>query len=144
VTSLLAVFTSGLLLLAPAAPEPMRATKPEKFPRPQEEPVKPGRDLTPPAKRQRIFGIGVGFDTSGTLAGVALKIVLPDSPAYRAGLMPGCIVAEINGEKTAGRSGEECARIIRDGAGAVRLKYLDPAMRERVVTLEKEWIVVPE
>jgi hypothetical protein len=144
VTRLLTVLILGILLHAPAAATPMRATKPDKFPRPQEEPVKPGRDLNPPLKRQRIFGIGVGFDTSGTLAGVALKIVLPDSPAFRAGLMPGCIVAEINGEATAGRSGEECARIIRDGAGTVRLKYLDPAMRERVVTLDKEWIAVPE
>ena len=104
-TSLLAVFTSGLLLLAPAAPEPMRATKPDKFPKAQEEPVKPGKELTPPAKRARIFGIGVSFDTSGTLAGVSLKLVLPDSPALRAGLMAGCIVSEINGEATVGRSG---------------------------------------
>ncbi|MGB8166278.1 MAG: PDZ domain-containing protein [Chthoniobacteraceae bacterium] len=123
---------------------PMRATKPEKFPRPQEEPLKPGTEMPAPGKRQRIFGIGVGFERSGTLAGVALNIVLPDSPAARAGLMPGCIISEINGELTAGRIGEDCARLIRDGATKVRIKYLDPALKERVLVLEKEWLAIPE
>lgn len=123
---------------------PMRATKPEKFPRPQEEPVRPGTEMPVPGKKQRIFGIGVGFDRSGTLAGVALNIVLPDSPAARAGLMPGCIISEINGELTAGRIGEDCARLIRDGATRVRIKYLDPALKEKVLILEKEWLAIPE
>lgn len=122
----------------------MRATRPEKFPRPQEEPVRPGTVVPPPGKRQRIFGIGVGFERSGTLAGVALNIVLPDSPAARAGLMPGCIISEINGEATAGRIGEDCARLIRDGATKVRIKYLDPALKEKVLVLEKEWLALPE
>ena len=86
----------------------------------------------------------MGFERSGTLAGVALNIVLPDSPASRAGLLPGCIISEINGELLGGRVGEDCARLIRDGSAKVRIKFLDPAMKEKLITLEKEWIVVPE
>jgi len=141
ISLLLAVLSAGFLLFTL---QPLRETKPDKFPRPHEEPARPGPAATPAPKRQRIFGIGVGFERSGTLAGVALNIVLPDSPAFRAGLVAGCIVSEINGEPTAGRAGEECARLIRDGASTVRLKILDPAMKERAITLEKEWIVVPE
>lgn len=122
----------------------MRTTRPDRFPRPQEEPVRPGPGTPATTKKQRIFGIGVGFERSGTLAGVALSIVLPDSPAARAGLLPGCIISEINGEPIGGRVGEDCARLIRDGATKVRIKYLDPAMKEKVINLEKEWIIVPE
>jgi hypothetical protein len=134
------------LFLGPVGdqPSPMRATRPDKFPRPQEEPARPGPETPPPSKRQRIFGVGVGFERSGTLAGVALNIVLPDSPASRAGLLPGCIISEINGEPTAGRAGEDCARLIRDASTRVKLKYLDPAMKEKVLILEKEWLVLPE
>jgi S1-C subfamily serine protease len=123
---------------------PMRATRPDKFPRPQEEPVKPGTEMPAPGKKQRIFGVGVGFERSGTLAGVALSIVLPDSPASRAGLVPGCIISEINGEATAGRIGEDCARLIRDASTRVKIKYLDPALKEKVLILEKEWLALPE
>ncbi len=139
----LILLTTALLLAAPAAPAALRGTKTDKLPR-GVEPTKPGLEAPAASRRQRIFGIGVGFEPSGALAGVALKIVLPDSPAARAGLVPGCIISEINGEAVAGRSGEDCARIIRDGVTTVKVKFLDPAMRERVITLEKQWIVVPE
>ncbi len=140
----LVIIAALLVGTASGKATPMRATKPEKFPRPQEEPLRPGTEMPVPGKKQRIFGIGVGFDRSGTLAGVALNIVLPDSPAARAGLMPGCIISEINGELTAGRIGEDCARLIRDGATRVRIKYLDPALKEKVLILEKEWLAIPE
>ncbi|MEA3212963.1 MAG: hypothetical protein QOE70_6020 [Chthoniobacter sp.] len=123
-------------------PAPLRATRPDKLPPLREEPIKPGAEPLP--KRQRIFGIGVGFERSGGLGGVALNIVLPGSPAWRAGLVAGCVIAQINGESTIGRTGEECARIIREALGTVRIKYLDPALKEKTLTLEKEWIVVPE
>ena len=143
--SLFVVGLATLLFASPAAQAlPMRTTRSERFPRPQEDPVRPGPEAPGAPKKQRIFGIGVGFERSGTLAGVALSIVLPDSPAARAGLLPGCIISEINGELIGGRVGEDCARLIRDGTSKVRIKYLDPAMKEKVITLEKEWIVVPE
>lgn len=122
----------------------MRETRPDRFPRPQEEPTRPGSEITPPAKKPPFFGVGVGFERSATVAGVAISIVLPSSPAWRAGLVAGCIVSEINGELTAGRSGEDCARLIKDGAPRVKIKYLDPAMKEKVLVLEKEWLTPPE
>lgn len=136
----------GAIFLGPVdgRATPMRATRPDKFPRPQEEPVRPGTETPGPGKKQRIFGIGVGFERSGTLAGVALNIVLPNSPASRAGLVPGCIISEINGEATAGRVGDDCARLIRDATGRVKIKYLDPAMKEKVLILDKEWLALPE
>ena len=142
---LLTVTTAALFLGAlDSSALPMRPTRTDRFPRPPEDPIRPGPENPATTKKQRIFGIGVGFERSGTLAGVALSIVLPDSPAARAGLLPGCIISEINGEPIGGRVGEDCARLIRDGATKVRIKYLDPAMKERVINLEKEWIVVPE
>lgn len=139
-----ALFAALFAASSAAQALPMRTTRPDRFPRPQEEPVRPGPGTPATTKKQRIFGIGVGFERSGTLAGVALSIVLPDSPAARAGLLPGCIISEINGEPIGGRVGEDCARLIRDGATKVRIKYLDPAMKEKVINLEKEWIIVPE
>ena len=135
----------GIILLASSleSPASLRETKTGKLPRPGEEPTRPEPGTPPPSKAQRIFGIGVGFERSGTLSGVALFTVLPDSPAFRAGLVVGCIISEINGQSTAGRTGDECAQLIRDGTAVVRMKFLDPAMKERTITLEKEWLAVP-
>lgn len=127
-----------------AAAIPARASKTAKGPVWREESAR----ATPPpaiaARKQRIFAVGVGFEKSGTLAGVALSVVVPGSPASRAGLVPGCVIAEINGESTMGRAGDDCARLIREAFGPVRLKYLDPALKEKILTLEKEWIALPE
>ena len=140
----LAVFSAALFLATPPTAQPLRETRPDKFPRPPDEPSRAPAEVAPPARAARIFGIGVGFERSGTLAGVPLTTVLPDSPAFRAGLMKGSIVSEINGESTAGRSGEECARLIISGGTTVRMKVLDPTLRERLIVLEKVWLVVPE
>jgi len=141
---LLAALSASLVLQSLPGPQLCKETRPDKFPRNPDDPGRNPAEVTPPAKKQRIFGIGVGFERSGTLAGVALNIVLPDSPAFRAGLMNGTIITEINGESTAGRSGEDCARIIREGGSTVRMKVLDAAMKERAIVLDKEWIAVPE
>lgn len=136
----------ALLALGAARASAIPARPPKIDPPPpwREEPVRPGAPLPVPPQKQRIFGIGVGFEKSGTLAGVPLNIVLPGSPAARAGLVAGCVIAEINGESTVGRAGDDCARLIREALGTVRIKYLDPALKERTLTLEKEWIVLPE
>jgi hypothetical protein len=123
---------------------PARTPKSGQHPPWREEPAKPGAPLPVVPQRQRFFGIGVGFEKSGTLAGVPLRLVLPGSPAGRAGLAAGCIIAEINGESTVGRPGDDCARIIQEALGTIRIKYLDPALKEKTLTLEKEWLVLPE
>lgn len=133
-----------LALVPSVSAIPARTPKNERQPPWREDQVRPGIPLPVVPQKQRIFGIGVGFEKSGTLAGVPLNIVLPGSPADRAGLVSGCVIVEINGESTVGRPGDDCARIIREALGTVRIKYLDPAMKEKTLTLEKEWIAIPE
>ena len=121
-------------------------------------PVKlPGRDQSPvfrdglprtgdatPAPRKKFFGLGVGFQTRANAQGIALEQVVAGSPADRAGFSAGTVIAEINGESTAGRSGEECTRMVREARNAVTLKYYDPAtLKLRTRTLDKEWMVLP-
>jgi hypothetical protein len=96
-----------------------------------------------PARRW-IFGIGVGFEPVGTTLGVPLRQVLPGSPAERAGLAPGAIIAEINGASTVDRSEEECIRMVKEGGAFVKLKFYDPTtLLPRTVTVKKESIALP-
>jgi predicted metalloprotease with PDZ domain len=99
-------------------------------------------DALPP--RRWIFAIGVGFERVGTTLGVPLSQVLPGSPADRAGLAAGAIIAEINGVSTVGRTDEECVRMVKDGGASVKLKFYDPAtLLPRTLTLKKESIALP-
>jgi S1-C subfamily serine protease len=94
--------------------------------------------------KRRFFGLGIGFATRGDARGIALDQVVPASPAERAGLGAGTVIAEINGESTLGRSGEDCTRMVRESGNVVAIKYFDPAtlkLRER--TLEKAWFLLP-
>ena len=97
-----------------------------------------------PAPKRRFFGIGVGFQRIGNAQGIALEQVVPTSPADRAGFTAGTVIAEINGESTLGKTGEDCTRMVRDGGSTVVIKYLDPAtLKPRTRTLEKEWFPLP-
>ena len=96
-----------------------------------------------PALKRLLFGLGLGFYGIGDPQGVPITRVMPDSPAARAGLAVGCVVTEINGVVTVGRTGEDCARIIQNGFGPVRLKYLDAARQEKMLQIKKAWIAVP-
>ena len=95
-----------------------------------------------PAGR-RIFGIGVGFERTGSAHGLPLSQVLPGSPAARAGLVAGVVVSEINGLSTIARSEEECVRIIRESAPAVKLKFYEPSSpTPRTLVIMKESILL--
>jgi C-terminal processing protease CtpA/Prc len=96
-----------------------------------------------PARRW-IFGIGVGFEPAGTPLGTPLSQVLAGSPADRAGIVPGAIVAEINGVSTVGRTGDACVQMVREAGASVRLKLYDPAtLVPRTLTVKKESIALP-
>lgn len=137
------IFIALLSFAVASAPAALRGSKVDKFPR-GDEPARPNPPAPETPKRRYIFGIGIGFERTSTLTGMALNIVLPDGPAFRMGLTAGSVVAEINGEATTGRTGEECARMIREGGNTVKLKVFDATLRERVIQLDKEWIAVPE
>ena len=100
--------------------------------------------LRPPLPKRTIFGVGVGFDKVGAAQGAVVSTVLPNSPAARAGLAVGCVASEINGEPTVGRAGDDCARIIREYFGPVRVKFLDPALKEKTLLLDKAWLTLPD
>jgi membrane-associated protease RseP (regulator of RpoE activity) len=133
-----------LLLPAPAenGAELRRLPRQNKMP-PARDIIPSGPGATPPPVIQRIFGIGIRFEKTGTLQGVPVDFVLPGSPAARAGLVPGCVIAEINGTSTVGRAGDDCRRLISEIPGAITLRYYDPALKLRTLTLEKEWLIVP-
>jgi hypothetical protein len=138
---------SLLQLRAPDAwslPMSPGAPKLDRFPRSDEPGQRTGAEAAALPGKRRIFGVGVGFDKSGTLSGVAVQIVLPGSPAARAGIVVGSVVVEINGTAAAGRTGEDCATLIRDSVGLVRLRILDPTLKEKELILTKEWLAVPE
>ena len=97
-----------------------------------------------PALKRLLFGVGVSFDRISGVQGMAISHVLPDSPASRAGLAVGCVILEINGVVTVGRTGEDCARIIQNSFGPVRMKFLDPEQKEKTLMIEKAWLAVPE
>ena len=102
-----------------------------------------GRNDVLPARRW-IFGIGVGFERVATTLGVPLGQVLAGSPADRAGLVVGAIVAEINGVSTLGRNDEDCVRMIKEGGASVKLKFYDPTtLLPRTLTVKKESIALP-
>ncbi len=94
--------------------------------------------------KRLLFGLGVGFDRFGGAPGMAISRVMPDSPASRAGLTLGCVILEINGVVTTGRTGEDCVRIIQSAFGPVRMKILDPEQKEKTLKLNKAWLPIPE
>ncbi len=116
-------------------------TRLESMPGAKPPPLLPQR---PPLPKRTIFGVGVGFDKIGATQGTVVSTVLPNSPAARAGLTVGHVVTEINGEPTVGRAGDDCARIIRECFGPVRVKFLDPALKEKTLTLDKAWLTLPD
>ena len=111
---------------------------------PLPSPVTTGPTTGEPSLKRLLFGLGVGFERFAGAQGMMVTRVLPDSPASRAGLAVGCVVVEINGIVTAGRSGEDCARIIQSTFGPVRVKFLGADQQEKTLKLRKAWLPMPE
>jgi hypothetical protein len=97
-----------------------------------------------PGPRKRVFVLGIRFQNRGGAHGIALEQVVEGSPADRAGLTAGMVIAEIEGRSTAGRSGEDCRRLVEEAGAAVLLKYYDPlTFKLRTRMVEKGWIIPP-
>ena len=107
-------------------------------------PVTAGPTAGEPPLKRLLFGIGVGFERFAGAQGMGVTRVLPDSPASRGGLAVGCVVTEINGIVTAGRTAEDCTRIIQGTFGPVRVKFLDANQQEQTLKLRKAWLPMPE
>jgi S1-C subfamily serine protease len=106
-------------------------------------PPRTGGEATP-APRKRVFVLGIRFQNRGGAQGIALEQVVEGSPADRAGFTAGMVITEIEGKSTAGRSGEDCTRLVQEAGAMVSLKYYDPlTFKLRTRTVEKGWIVPP-
>jgi S1-C subfamily serine protease len=143
------MFAALLAALSLVAPDSTAGLLPVKLPASSKSPVLreglPGTGpATPAPPRPRFFGLGLSFQDRGTAQGVPLSRVVPGSPADRAGLTAGTVVAEIDGTSTVGRNEVDCIRMVREAGNAVVLKYYDPAtLKLRTRTLEKDWFPVP-
>lgn len=143
------MFSAILAALTAATPDAAARPIPVKLPPRDQSPIFQGGlprtgTATPAPAKKRFFGLGIGFMTRGGALGIALEQVVPASPADRAGLTATTVIAEINGESTLGRSGEDCTRMVRESGNAVTLKYYDPAtLKLRTRVLEKDWFPLP-
>ncbi len=127
-----------------SAPGPVLVSLPGSSEPPSLRDGMPRTGMATPLPRKKFFGLGVGFQSRANAQGIGIEQVIAGSPAERAGFIVGTVIVEINGESTAGRSAEECTRMVRDSGNAVTLKYYDPAtLKLRTRTLEKEWMVLP-
>jgi S1-C subfamily serine protease len=131
------------VLLALAVPLSARAPRQPAIPT-LPAPTSTGPTSGEPSLKRLLFGIGVGFERFAGAQGVSVTRVLPDSPASRAGLVVGCVVTEINGVVTTGRSGEDCAKIIQSTFGPVRVKFVGADQQEKTLQLRKTWLPMPE
>jgi membrane-associated protease RseP (regulator of RpoE activity) len=87
----------------------------------------PGHKLKSPAGHIGGIGLQLGM-TDGTLTVMA---TINDTPAFQAGLLPGDIIVEIDGEATRTMTLSEAVNKIRGEAGTtVKLKSLRPSTQE--------------
>lgn len=132
-----------------AAPDWGSGIMPVKLPAPNKLPVlreglPAAGTSTPAPAKARFFGLGLSFQDRSTAQGVPISRVVAGSPADRAGLTAGTVVAEIDGTSTIGRSEADCVRMVREAGNSVVLKYYDPAtLKLRTRTLDKDWFPVP-
>jgi carboxyl-terminal processing protease len=87
------------------------------------------------------IGIGIEFDFTGALPRVV--VVMPESPAETAGLLPGDIVSEIDGVDVWGLSNEEMSGLFYGDAGEeITLRIERDGERTFNVTLERAKIEI--
>jgi C-terminal processing protease CtpA/Prc len=92
-----------------------------------------------------MFVLGIIFQSRGGAQGIALEEVVAGSPADRAGLAIGTVIAEIDGKSTAGRTGEDCTRMVQEAGNSVALKFYDPlTFKLRARTVAKDWVMPPQ
>ncbi len=140
------VFVAALTLAtldAAARPIPVKLPAKDQLPIFRDGLPRTGQ-ATPAPVKQRMFGLGIGFQERGNAQGVPVSRVIAGSAADRAGLTVGTVIAEINGQSTLGRNEVDCIRMVKEAGDKVTLKYYDPAtLKLRTRTLEKDWFNVP-
>jgi carboxyl-terminal processing protease len=116
------------------------------------------RFLTPADLRSELQSIsgqleGIGAQMVVRELGPTILAPLPDSPAQRAGLMPGDTIVRVDGKDVSGLTLEEVVSMIRGPAGTtVQLTVVHPGdtsltditvSRERLTVPSVTWVMVP-
>ncbi|MBU1216376.1 PDZ domain-containing protein [bacterium] len=84
-------------------------------------------------------GVGVRISIEGEK--IIIIDVLPNTPASKAGLIPGLVIQEIDGMATNGMQLEECTRLLRGSVSSkVKLELIDTANKTITVELTREKI----
>ena len=89
-------------------------------------------------------GVGMTVDSRDTKQGLRVARVFPKSPAKEAGIKPGDLITEVNGESIAGDDAEVSTAKIRGEAGTeVTLTIKSPDKKPREETLERRQLAIP-
>jgi len=141
------MFAALLAAFTLAVPHPADGIMRVSLPSSDQPPIvrpSPRPGIATPSPRKPVFVLGIIFQDRGGAQGIALKVVVPGSPADRAGFVVGMILSEIDGKSTAGRSGEDCTHMVQEAGNTVAVKYYDPVtFKPRSRSVQKEWIVPP-
>ena len=124
-----AINTDAELAAAPEIPPPpVQTLRPERGPMPPEE----------------IVGIGAVLRPDNRTGAIQIVNVLPDSPAFQAGLTSGLIIQKVDDIEMAGLGLAKCVSLLRGPAGSkVRLEVIDPeAESTNVVELIRQRVKV--
>jgi membrane-associated protease RseP (regulator of RpoE activity) len=128
----------AIAVATPPHAEPVGA--PETPPPPTPTP-RPERSPLPP---EEIVGIGAVLRSDNRTGTVRIVNVLPDSPAFQAGLTAGLIIKKVDDSDTAGMRLSECVNLLRGPIGSkVRVEVVDPeAESTNVVELIRQRVKV--
>lgn len=88
-------------------------------------------------------GIGVEIVKEYNTGYILIMDVFEESPANKAGLMPGDLITEIDGESTVSKSAEEVSNSIKETLGKdVKIKYLRND-EEKTTTITVNNVIIP-
>ena len=98
----------------------------------------------PPSPTEEIVGIGAVLRSDNRTGTVRIVNVLPDSPAFQAGLTAGLIIQRVDALDIAGMRLPECVNLLRGPIGSkVRVEVVDPeAESTNVVELIRQRLKV--
>jgi carboxyl-terminal processing protease len=91
--------------------------------------------------QERVTGVGLALGVEADT--ITIMKVLPNTPASKAGLVPGLVIRTIDGTATDGKLLKECVDMLRGGVGTkVKLELVDTAnSKTNTVELTRERIL---
>lgn len=129
---------AGVAVAAPTLVEPVGAPETSLPPTPTGQPERS------PLPAEEIVGIGAVLRSESRTGTVRIVDVLPDSPAFQAGLVSGLIIQKVDDSDLAGMKLSACVNLLRGPIGSkVRVEVVDPeAESTNVVELIRQRVKV--